>query len=77
VSEKHERSFEHFDLKVLVNDDGESEIVFVFPERYSSLSMVWDDLREVVDFVAKHALGMETPMVVEWNETQEALDVAS
>lgn len=73
MSEKHSTTFEYFDLHVDVNDEGNAEIRIAFPERVSYLAMTWDDLREVVDFAAQHAIGMKNPYVVEFEDTREGM----
>lgn len=73
MSEHHTKSFEYFDLHVIVNDEGDSEIRLDFPEPFPSLALHWDDLREVIDFAAVHALGMKDPYVVEYEDTREAI----
>lgn len=64
VREKHEVSFETFDLLVELDDDGNCRIFFGLGGK-NLLAMEWDDLREVIDFVARHGLGMAVPELVE------------
>ncbi len=73
MEERHTKSFEYFDLEITLSD-GDAEIVMRFPERVSSIGMVWDDVREILDFAAQHALGMKEPYVVEYEDTREAIE---
>ena len=56
MSEHHSRSFEYFDLHVEVTDDGDVMVELRFPEAVPSIGLPWDELHEVLDFVAIHGL---------------------
>jgi hypothetical protein len=71
--EKHEKSFEEFDLRVEINDEGDVWITF-HDSTKMLLGMTWDDLREVLDFAATHGLKMTNPYVVEYADTREAIE---
>lgn len=54
-TEKHELSFDTFKIVVFVDKDDNVSVDFHEPiEQGLLLSMSWDDLREVLDFVGIH-----------------------
>lgn len=73
--EKHTMSFDYFDLTVEVSDDGDIEVEFTAVEAGAGrLRMPWDTFREVIDFTARHGMGINQPYVVEYNDTREAIE---
>jgi hypothetical protein len=71
MSEKHECSFEEFDVRVQVEADGACWVSFR-AGGYTMLTLSLDDFREVLNFAAIHGpLRMTRPYVVEYAETIE------
>lgn len=71
IVETHEWATEEFNLRVEITEDGDVEISF-HDRTKCVLSMDWDTMREAIDFIGKHGLGMRVPMFVEYDETLEA-----
>jgi hypothetical protein len=72
-SEVHRKAYEDFDLVVSLDDEGDAEIEILFHDATTRLPMHWDDLRDIIDFAAIHALGMTSPYVVEYEDTREGM----
>lgn len=71
IREKHELGFADFDVRVEVEEKGAVWISF-HDSTQCLLTMQWHDLREVVDFAARHGLRMDAPYIVEKREAEEA-----
>lgn len=73
IVETHEWSTEEFDLRVSLDTDGNVRVSFHLGED-QLLAMDWDTMREVIDFIGKHGLGMRVPMFVEFDATLEGAE---
>lgn len=74
MPEKHTVTFDYFDLDVTVDDEAHVRVGFRFPEAVPSISMDYDDFREVIDAVGKFGLGLSDPYIVEYADTREAIE---
>lgn len=70
MAEKHSTEIEGVSVRVDVLDEGDVSVAF----QQGAVSFSWDGLREVLDFAAKHGLGMQNPYVVEYDDTREAIE---
>jgi hypothetical protein len=78
MAERHTTSFDYFDLRVDVADDGTVRVEFsAADEGLGRISMDWDDLREALDFIGKHGLALDNPWFGEFDQTLEGAEVAA
>ena len=76
MSDIHSRSYDYFDLRCTVSDEGDVTVEFVqvADAGVRSLKMDWDTFRDVLDFVCVHGMDIEDPYVVAFKDTREATE---
>lgn len=70
MPEKHELSFDGFDLRVNVSDEGTVEVSFHEGGK-CVFSCDWDTLRECLEFIGTHGLKVDNPWFGSYLETVE------
>lgn len=70
MPEKHELSFDGWDLRVNVNDDGDVDVSFHEAGK-CVFSCDWDTIREAIEFIGTHGLKIDNPWFGPYSETVE------